>query len=1234
MKKTAALLTLAFVVATSGLVFGKLINNKGRSATPGDPLELYHQVLQADQNFDMNLLLQDPSRITRQSVDRLNRLIDSVADLEMSGKEVSDEAMMGADNAKRFLSALWQLEAKTEQEKHAAALPGVPVSAIVTQSSTADSYEPDNTMADANEIAYGDSVTGHTIDPGDDVDWYKFEGNEGDYVHVLVSTPNPWDWSSMDPLVDMYDENGHYLTHDYDSGDGHDAELIYGPLSRTATYYLRVRGEYRDRTGPYTISLNNTLPNWNCDNSEPNDSIDNSVNLDLGSSRFSCIYPPGDVDVYSVQGNAGKLLIIRAYGYWEYGTRADLQLKLLSPSGDSVLAEGHNEDWINPVIAYGPLAESGTYFVIVQAEGGTGNNFGQYRISAVETWPVEADQYEPDDGMDQCSSIQFGETQHRTIFPVRDRDYVCFEASAGQYIEIRTETPENDREHFAVYQSLLDQNGHFIDDGAERGKGYWGRMCYGPLPYTGRYVIFVEMRYWSKVPVGEYSLTLSKAARDPYEPDDDLASANELEFAANTGHTICPGEFQSRPDYSRYGDTDVFAFTASKGDTIYAQAWTPDPNDDLFPSLYLADADSTVLGHSWVRPHPTIVWRGLPDSGRYYLIVRPNRWYEGTVGDYTLYFYKPPRANFASDKNVGLPPLTVHFENQSYGGVDSCLWDMAVGSHGGNGIPIREMDPVHQYVLTGEHEVSLTVWNPLGSSTKSRWTNDTGFIHVYGPCGYTQLVLIDSSSSAAFEDEGWNNAIDGDIWGWDGTATVTGNPPYATFTFKDGRVKTLTKIRLLTNTGVGYSNRWVRNFHIDVSTDGVNWSTALTATHQGRLKDNVPEIGQLGWWQDFYFDPPVQAKFVKLVIDDPVADWAQIGEFEVYEDIQVPEPSLSSITVSSPHFVGDSAFVTLVLRDAEGKPVCGYDANDITFFLPYNEKGSFGTIVEVDSGVYKTTLTCDTPGIRHVMAAAHGAVLPAPGQNEALTQFYNPGDVDASLQFVSGSETHPGEGWDNAIDGDIDDWDGTVTATGNPCYAIFSFGGFTKTIDKIGILTDTGVGYEKRWVCKFQLQVSTTDTADTSFHTVMTRTRNTGEMVWYKISPPVQAKFIKLILLEPYWGDGWRQLGEFVVHEAVGNLGKQTLAEAPKPEEFSLSANYPNPFNPTTNIRFTLPEPTKVKLVVFNTLGQKVATLVDDYQQAGVHVVTFDASNLPSGIYFYKIQAGHYSAIRKMVLTK
>ncbi len=88
------------------------------------------------------------------------------------------------------------------------------------------------------------------------------------------------------------------------------------------------------------------------------------------------------------------------------------------------------------------------------------------------------------------------------------------------------------------------------------------------------------------------------------------------------------------------------------------------------------------------------------------------------------------------------------------------------------------------------------------------------------------------------------------------------------------------------------------------------------------------------------------------------------------------------------------------------------------------------------------------------------------------------------------------------------------------------------------------------------------------------------------------------------------------------------------PNNFELSQNYPNPFNPTTSIKFNIPEAGNVKLGVYNLLGQEVKSLVNGFRTAGAYTVNFDASNLSSGIYLYKIEMNNFTQVRKMTLLK
>lgn len=88
------------------------------------------------------------------------------------------------------------------------------------------------------------------------------------------------------------------------------------------------------------------------------------------------------------------------------------------------------------------------------------------------------------------------------------------------------------------------------------------------------------------------------------------------------------------------------------------------------------------------------------------------------------------------------------------------------------------------------------------------------------------------------------------------------------------------------------------------------------------------------------------------------------------------------------------------------------------------------------------------------------------------------------------------------------------------------------------------------------------------------------------------------------------------------------------PNQFSLSQNYPNPFNPATTIQFSIPQASDVHLAIFNQLGQEVDVIVNDRFAAGSYAVDWNAVDLPSGAYFYRIRAGEFTAAKKLILMK
>jgi hypothetical protein len=101
----------------------------------------------------------------------------------------------------------------------------------------------------------------------------------------------------------------------------------------------------------------------------------------------------------------------------------------------------------------------------------------------------------------------------------------------------------------------------------------------------------------------------------------------------------------------------------------------------------------------------------------------------------------------------------------------------------------------------------------------------------------------------------------------------------------------------------------------------------------------------------------------------------------------------------------------------------------------------------------------------------------------------------------------------------------------------------------------------------------------------------------------------------------------------IGN-DQNTITIAQTSKALELGQNYPNPFNPVTTIKFNVPEDSRVTLKIYNTIGQEVKSVIDDFQSAGQKSINIDLSELPSGLYFYRVQAGKYIDVKKMLLLR
>ena len=153
----------------------------------------------------------------------------------------------------------------------------------------------------------------------------------------------------------------------------------------------------------------------------------------------------------------------------------------------------------------------------------------------------------------------------------------------------------------------------------------------------------------------------------------------------------------------------------------------------------------------------------------------------------------------------------------------------------------------------------------------------------------------------------------------------------------------------------------------------------------------------------------------------------------------------------------------------------------------------------------------------------------------------------------------------------------------------------------------------------------------TGFNGVLCQTNDAGNS-WAQQEILIQDDMRGIDFIDE--ANGWAVGGNGMIlhyHENVTSTGNEAKQV---PDNFVLSQNYPNPFNPSTTIQYSIPESGNVSLQIFNTLGEEVANLVNEYQEPGIYKVNFNAENLSSGVYYYRLESGRFSQTHKMILLR
>lgn len=575
---------------------------------------------------------------------------------------------------------------------------------------------------------------------------------------------------------------------------------------------------------------------------------------------------------------------------------------------------------------------------------------------------------------------------------------------------------------------------------------------------------------------------------------------------------------------------------------------------------------------------------------------------------------------FVADQTSGWPGFMVQFNDLTPGDIDEWSWDF------GDGQTSTLKNPQITYAKPGVYTVTLSmVENGITYSVMRE-----KLITVYGnsPLSKATLELLPGSNDSDRED--WGNAIDNCIIGKDGTTSIKGDSAFVILKFKDDREKILNSVSLLTDTDIGHEERWVKDFRLFVSTTG---------TSEGDFSQVLTASKSEGGWENFQF-PPVSARYLKLIIDNPDQGWRQLGEFEANTVRTFADPMLSAVAISSPHVANglDQSILTISVKSSDGVPISRLSFDDIKI-IDWSNSLRIKPVSETDiTGVYTTAITSVAAGQKKIDVYVNGVLV-----GTLQVDFSAPEVRKQVLELVAASNSHNGEGWDNAIDDDVEGWDGTVTANGNPAWAIFCFSdGKIKSLQRLALLVDTGVSYEKRWVTKFRVMVSATGIDDSDFTTVCKGKKKSGDWEYYNF-PAVTARYIKFVVENP--ANEWCQIGELelfasdvMIAPSINGTQQNEMISIARVDDFTVR-NFPNPFNPETMVELVLANDDNVIVEVYNLLGQRVKSLYDGFWKNGLHQVHWEGRDssgqyAPSGVYLLRVQIGTRTRVHRMIMMK
>ncbi|MDZ7360048.1 MAG: discoidin domain-containing protein [candidate division KSB1 bacterium] len=312
-----------------------------------------------------------------------------------------------------------------------------------------------------------------------------------------------------------------------------------------------------------------------------------------------------------------------------------------------------------------------------------------------------------------------------------------------------------------------------------------------------------------------------------------------------------------------------------------------------------------------------------------------------------------------------------------------------------------------------------------------------------------------------------------------------------------------------------------------------------------------------------------------------------------------------------------------------------------TYLLSADTTGSGSVSMNPPGGIYNsgTVVTLSaTPaagfqfsGWSGDLSSSANPVTITMNANKSVTATFTASNVNSTTNLAKGksvtaSSTYSGKPAENAVDGSTSTYWRSGSVSSNPIAWL--------RVD-LGAVLPVGraiVKWKESYYAKsYELQVSNDDVNWTKVYSTSAGNSGTHQFTFSATT----ARYVRFYMMANVKSS--YQIYELEVYSGAASTPKrsdETAAETVIPGDFVLEQNYPNPFNPSTQIRFGLPQKSHVTIKLYTINGLEVKTLVNGYYPAGTHTITFQAKNLPSGTYFYVMQAGSVRQVRRLVLMK